>query len=112
MPGPTVHERVAFPLQVKQDDLKREAKPKAEIEDIQLKDLFEIIIEHVHGSQLTKKELAKELQEKLPQMRRKAGKIQEFLTTYCTRGRQNDEDGQVMATAGSKQKPGSQRQSN
>ena len=45
-------------------------------------------------------------------MKRKAGKIQEFLSTYCTRGRQNDEDGQVVATVGSKQKPGSKRQSN
>ncbi len=51
-----------------------------------MKNFFDEIIEVVHGSSLTKKELQKKLVETLPQLKRKSEKIKTFLSTYCERG--------------------------
>ena len=52
-----------------------------------MKDFFDEVIEIVHGSALTKNQLAKELTDKLPQLKRKSERIKQFLSTYCDRGR-------------------------
>ena len=44
------------------------------------------VIEIVHGSSKTKKVLAKEVQEKLPQLKGR-GDVKTFLSTYCSRSR-------------------------
>lgn len=51
-----------------------------------MKNFFDEIIEVVHGSSLTKKELQKKLVETLPQLKRKSERIKTFLSTYCERG--------------------------
>jgi len=56
-------------------------------QEFDMKDFFDEIIEIVHGSALTKAELAKELAAKLPQLKRKSERIKQFLSTYCDRGR-------------------------
>ena len=43
------------------------------------------VLEVVHGSSLTKAQLAKEVQEKVPSLNRKSQKIKQFLTDYCDR---------------------------
>jgi len=54
--------------------------------EFQIQDHLDEMIEVVHGSVLNKAQLAKELGEKLPQLKRKTEKIKTFLSTYCVRG--------------------------
>ena len=53
---------------------------------VDIKDHVLDVIEIVHGSSKTKKDLAKEVQEKLPQLTNR-GDVKTFLTTYCSRSR-------------------------
>ena len=43
------------------------------------------VMEVVHGSSKNKKDLEKEIQEKVPEVARKSAKIKQFLSTYCNR---------------------------
>lgn len=72
--------------------------------DAQLKDFVEDVITIVHGSQLNKAQLAKELYEKLPRLKRKS-QVQHFLSTYCNRTRNTtQDDSQVRVESFSRQR--------
>ena len=70
-----------LPLPVNKEAIKVENKGKADFKDHVLD-----VIEIVHGSSKTKKDLAKVVQEKLPQLKGR-NDVKTFLTTYCSRSR-------------------------
>ena len=71
-----------------------------------MKDFFDEVIEIVHGSSLTKNQLAKELTDKLPQLKRKSGRIKQFLSTYCDRGRDQGGSANIGSGKNSKKNQG------
>ncbi len=78
-------ERAPLPIPIKKTNFVEIVKKPVEPE-FDMKNFFDEIIEVVHGSSLTKKELQKKLVETLPQLKRKSEKIKTFLSTYCERG--------------------------
>ena len=76
---------VQFPLPINSTDDRKPTKKTRESFD--LKEHIDEIIEIVHGSQLSKAELAKQIIQKLPtQLPRKAEKVKTFLKDYCSKG--------------------------
>ena len=70
-----------MPLPISKEAIISEKKGKSDFKDHVLD-----VIEIVHGSSKTKKVLAKEVQEKLPQLKGR-GDVKSFLSTYCSRSR-------------------------